>query len=283
MAVRPVGSNQGRGAARGSRRGTRRRGSASAGWIALPRIHEARIVAWAQSFLYAGASALLLLVADIFPAYWYLSSIALTPFLYRIAQADRPEALRLGCLLGFIFFGVRMADAMLVTPVHAMAILLSSTAALALFAWTLCRAKQVWGFNPIVVGLVWVIFELALIRIGWTRGVFPGMELGAGFLYKAAVLFGFLAVSFVIVLFNSILIAAVNAVVSLARARGVVVLEGEGNWDLLSTPGLVAQRLLLVAEGRAPPGFLTEAPERELEGRRLHRWLKCETEDCIER
>jgi hypothetical protein len=152
------------------------------------------------------------------------------------------------------FFGVRIADAMLVAPVNAMAVLLFSTAALALFAWTLCRAREMWGFNPLVVALVWVICELGLIRVGWIRGVFPGMELGAGFLYKTSILFGFLAISFVIVLLNSILIAAVNAVVSLARARGVVVLEGEGNWDLLSTPGLVAQRLLLVAEGRGPPG-----------------------------
>lgn len=257
MAVRPKVSNQGRGAARPNLGLCRQW---HAGRIAPLHIPEERLVAWAQSFVFAGASALLLLGADFFPKCWVLSFIALTPFLYRIAQADRLEALRLGCLLGLTFFGVRIADAILVAPVQAIAVLLGSTGLLVLSAWTLCRAKEAWGFNPLVVALIWVICELGLIRLGSIRGLFPAAEFGVGLLYKTAVLFGFLTVSFVIVLINSILIAAVNAVVSLARARGVVVLEGEGNWDLLSTPGLVAQRLLLVAEGRAPPGELLQDP-----------------------
>ena len=54
------------------------------------------LAAWAESFMFAGTSALLLLVANLFPHYWYVSFFALTPFLYRIIKASPGESLRLG-------------------------------------------------------------------------------------------------------------------------------------------------------------------------------------------
>ena len=198
-------------------------------------------------------SALLLSLADLIPAYWYLSFVALIPFLYKVTRASDAEAVRLGFLFGLALFGVRIADSLASSLLGAASVFLLGIGIFAGFGWTVARARRYWGFNALVVALIWVVFEVGLVWLGLARTVFPEAGLTTGFLCKAAVLFGFLAASFIIVLFNALLLAAFDAVVSLARARGQAVTEGEGIWDLLSPPGLVAQRLLLVAEGRGPP------------------------------
>jgi len=67
----------------------------------------------AANFLFAGSSAFLLLCANLFPDFWYLSFFALTPFLWRIVKVENPElcrrtdsktAFQLGFLFGFSFF-----------------------------------------------------------------------------------------------------------------------------------------------------------------------------------
>lgn len=213
-----------------------------------------RALVWARSFLYAGASATLLLVASLFTEYWYLSFIALTPFLFRISRADRGEALRLGLLLGLVYFGIRAADFAIDEPLYAVGLWAFGTGVLALFAWIVGVAKEARGFNPLLIAFLWVILELGLMRLGHVRGVFAEMAFESGCLHKAAILLGFLTVSFVIVLFNSILIAAFNAVASLAGARPAVGSGTKERWDLRPFRRLVPQRLYLASESRAPPG-----------------------------
>jgi hypothetical protein len=58
----------------------------------------------AGNFLFAGSSACLLVVANLFPHYWYLSFFALTPFLWRIIRLDALGALQLGLFLVSVSF-----------------------------------------------------------------------------------------------------------------------------------------------------------------------------------
>ena len=209
--------------------------------------------AWAVSFLYAGSSALLLLVANLFPAYWYLSFVALAPFLYKSSRSDQVEGLRLGFFLGITFLTVSGIDAIAVSPVAAALKIVLGTGLFSLFGWTVGWARQRFGFNPFVVALLWVAFESGLVRLGFDNGLFAEASLSASFFHSIATLFGFLIVALIIVLVNSLLIVALEVAVSFARARGHVTTEGKSNWDLIPSPGLVAQRLWLVAEGRGPP------------------------------
>jgi len=210
----------------------------------------------ASSFLFSGSSALLLLVADFFPHYWYLSFFALTPFLYRIVRVKPRCALQLGILFGLSFLTIRELGAFTAAPLTAALTITFGTALFAIFGWTIAKLKEKFGFNPLAVALLWVLFELVLVRFG-TRTILSESEGSltnfSTLFHGWAVLFGLLAVSFVIVLVNSILVFAIHKAIIVAKARGQCVWEIGRIWDLSPIPGLFAQKVYLVPEGRGPP------------------------------
>ena len=212
-----------------------------------------RGIAWAEDFLFAGSSALLLLSACLWPDLWFLSFLALVPFLHRVIRAHPVQALRLGVLLGVSYFTINLANPLWT---HTAATLLKLGVAIALcgaFGWTVAVVRRHYGFNPLTTALLWVVFELVLIRAGFAHGLLAELNVGSGLLLRSAILFGFLAVSFIIVLCNAILVLAIDTAMALARARGTVYPESERTWDPFLTPGLAAQRLYLAAANRAPP------------------------------
>jgi len=223
------------------------------------------LVIWAESFIFAGTSALLLLIANLFPDYWYFSFFALTPFLYRIIKATPKESLRLGFLFGLSFFSVSLIDLRIGSPVPSVLILLFGTILFALFGWAVGWARKHWGFNPSIVALLWVGLEIGLVKLGCAQslglgmgGLFGKAELSHPLLHGLAGLFGFLTVSAIIVLLNSLLVLLIVNTLELTRPRGKTIQEEKRIWDLSSTPGLFAQKVYLVPEGRAPP-----CPRRE--------------------
>ena len=220
------------------------------------------LVIWAESFIFAGSSALLLLVANLFPEYWYVSFFALTPFLFRIIKATPSESLRLGFLFGLSFFAVSVINCPVVSPYSSLLKLLSGTGLFALFGWTVGWARHRWGFNPSIVALLWVGLEIGLVKLGmnqngsylgFVRGLLGEGEFSHPFFAGLVALFGFLTVSALIVLFNSLLVLLLLKTLEVTRPRGRTVQEDERVWDLLSTPGLFAQKIYLIPEGRAPP------------------------------
>ena len=214
---------------------------------------KASRAAWCESFLFAGMSALLLLLASFFSEYSFLSLVALTPFLYRISKAELSESIRLGFLLGLAFLSVTLANNLVTDPLPAILKLLYGTALFTLFAWTLWRARTAFGFNPIITALIWVGFELSAVKLGLVRGLLGSAEFSIQHLNGLVVLFGFIIVSFVIVLLNSLLLIAVEKAVSLARARGTASCESGRIWDLYFSPGLFVQKFYLVPDMRGPP------------------------------
>jgi len=215
------------------------------------------LVTWAESFIFAGSSALLLLVANFFPEYWYVSFFALTPFLYRIIKASPLESLRLGFLFGLSFFAVSVIDSPESSPTfHSLLKLLSGTGLFALFGWTVgwaSRRWRDWGFNPAIVALLWVGLELGLVKLGFISGFFGEAEFSHPFFASLVTLFGFVTVSAIIVLLNSILVLTIEKILKIAGPQGKRVQEDERTLDFLSTPGLIVEKVYIVPEGRAPP------------------------------
>lgn len=229
---------------------------------------EPVLTAWAISFVFGGSSALLLLVANLFPAYWYFSFFALTPFLYRIIRAMPGESFRLGLLFGLSFFGASAAGSgefsFFLTTIR----LLCGTVLLASFGWSIGWARQRWGFNPSMVALLWVGLELSLAKLGFTSGLLGETALSHPMLYGLAGLLGLLAASAIIVLLNSLLAFALTKVVQ-AKGTGVKsAIEDTRTWDLLFALDFSIQKTYLVPEGRAPPfgSLLEECRRRPLAG-----------------
>ncbi len=225
--------------------------------VSEPVCGKPLLVAWADSFFFAGSSALLLLLVNLFPDYWYVSFFALTPFLYRIIKATPSEALKLGLLFGLCFFSVSAIDSPARSPLLPSVVkLLSGTALFALFGWTVgwaSRRWRDWGFNPCIVAVLWVGLEVGLVKLGFVGGLLKEMEFSQPFFGGLVALFGFLTVSAIIVLLNSLLVLLVLKTLAIKRPKGKTVQEDQRRWYLFSTPWVFAEKVYLVPEGRAPP------------------------------
>ena len=230
------------------------------------------LVTWAESFIFAGSSALLLLLANLFPEYWYVSFFALTPFLYRIIKATPSESLRLGFLFGFSFFGVSVINSPMSSPfLPSVLKLLSGTGLFALFGWTVGCARKRWGFNPLIVALLWVGLEMGLVKLGMNQnGSYLGIVSGSTslttfshpFFGGLVALFGLLTVSAIIVLLNSLLVLVILKTLAIKRPRGKTVQEDKRTWGVLSTPGFFPRKIYLVPQGRAPPNIIAGSLSR---------------------
>ena len=213
----------------------------------------ALVSARGENFLFAGSSAFLLLVANLFPHYWSLSFFALTPFLWRLIRVDALGALQLGFLFGFSFFSIYKLPGFLTAPVLTLLTVALGSVLFAIFAWAVARAKEKLGFNPVFVALLWVLFELALLKILITTAGENLQVHPTGFFHGLSVLFGFLAVTFLIVLVNSILVFAIEKIVSLAKARGAGSLGKIKCMGPCSHTRAFHQKVYLVLSGRSPP------------------------------
>ncbi len=227
---------------------------------------------WSEDYIFAGSSAFLLLVANLFPDYWFVSFFALTPFLYRIVKATPSGSLRLGFLFGLLFSGGLVVDSWMISPLLSLLKLLCGTALFAFFAWTLGWARERWGFNPFILVLLWVGLEMGLMRLGMNQnGLYLRFEDGLlgearfphSFFGGLVTLFVSLMVSGIIILLNSLLVLAIVNIFEVARHRGRPVQEGERISSLFCTPGLFSQRVYLVPESRAPPCIIGRSLPRK--------------------
>jgi apolipoprotein N-acyltransferase len=207
----------------------------------------------AEDFLYSGTSALLLLVANLFPGYWYFSFVALFPFLWRINKASTREAFRLGFLLGLTFFTFWSLDALLVTPASAILMIIGGTLLFALWGWAVGLTKQYFGFSPIIVSGLWVFFELGLIKFGYTSGLLTHSTPSTPFFLRLATLFGFGVISFIIVLLNSLLVKIIEHAVKIFKATGIEFTTKEIFWSFVESHKFFSQKFFLIPQLRGPP------------------------------
>jgi uncharacterized membrane protein len=208
---------------------------------------------WAESFIFSGSSALLLLVANAFHQYWYLSFFALTPFLLKTIKAEPKECLRLGFLLGLSFFGASAVNSLINTPLVSFLHLFAGTTLFALFGWAIGWARQRWGFNPTIVAVLWVGLELVFMRLGLVGGLLGEIGTSAPIFRGLIGLFGFLTISAIIVLLNSLLVLVLVKTIGISRTKAKTETEERNLWDFSFLHNLFTEKVYLVPEGRAPP------------------------------
>jgi len=208
---------------------------------------------WADSFVFAGGSALLLLLVNLFPEFWYFSFFALTPLLYRLIKATPGESLRLGFLFGVSYFSISVLHSVIVSPVPALVKLACGTTLFALFGWAVGLARHRWGFNPAFVALLWVGLEMGLLKLQFVNGLLGSVEPSHSFLGGLIALFGFLAAAAIIAFLNSLLVLAIVKILTIRNPRGKSAKEDQRFWGFFFAPGVSSQKVYLVPEGRAPP------------------------------
>lgn len=215
--------------------------------------NDSLLAIWAESYIFAGTSALLLLIAKLLPYYWYLSLFALVPFLYRIIKATPTESLRLGILLGISYFAVSVTDSLSVSPIFSLFKLLLGTGLFAVFGWTVGWARRHWGFYPCIVAMLWVGLEIGLAKLGFASGILGKAGFTNLFLDRLVGLFGFLVISAIIVLLNSLLTLAIVKTLEATKPKGNTLREIKRKWKHFFTCNISSKQVFIVPKGRAPP------------------------------
>jgi apolipoprotein N-acyltransferase len=211
------------------------------------------VLEWAESFLFAGGSALLLLLARLSPHFWYLSLFALTPFLYRIITSSPQKSPRLGFLFGLSFFGAYLGHSLVTAPFVHSPTLAAGTLLFSLFGWAIGWSRERWGFSASVAALLWTGLEIGLLRFGFAGGILAESGFSDPFLQGLVSLFGFLTVSALIVIVNSLLILAVLKTLEMVERWREAVEKEESKWYAASGLKSMPGKTHLVPEGRAPP------------------------------
>ena len=214
----------------------------------------ARGVVWAEDFLFAGTSALLLALSGLWPELRLLSLVSLTPFLYRVWWAAPLHALRVGLFFGCAYFlasllGFQHSATLLMVVRYAAAI-----GALGAFGWVMAVARRFWGLNPVFVAAFWVAVDWFIVQLGITGGILGTISLNSAHLSGLVMIWGFLSVAFVVILFNAILVLAWCVLTRRCNGASRRTLRAPRrhhaiNWDTPSLPWLA----IALTRGRAPP------------------------------
>lgn len=210
-------------------------------------------IIWAEDFIFSGTSAVLLLVVNLFQAYWYFCFLALVPFIYRISRASIISSFRLGFFLGISFFAASAIDSFLVVPFETGLKILSAVAILTLFAGSVGWIRQCFGFNPILIALLWAGFELGLVKLGFIDGLFGEARFSLPFFKGLAAIFGFIIVSTILVFANSLIVLAIEKIVALVKKGALAILLPERGRNLYFPCEVSVENLYLIPESRAPP------------------------------
>jgi len=212
--------------------------------------------AWAEDFIFAGASAALLLVVCLFKDYWYLSFLALLPFFYRISKSSFRSALRVGMLFGMTYFLNAEINSLMMQPGSAILNILAGIALCSILGMAINWAGRRWGANPLLISLIWVGFQFVDTRLMGGNTFFGNVEITLPFFNTLSTLFGFIIVSSIIVLANTILLLAVEKAFELERKRKHVISGGEKRCGFAQYRYILIDSVSLLPEGRAPPLFV---------------------------
>ncbi|UCD95563.1 MAG: hypothetical protein JSU69_05800 [Candidatus Zixiibacteriota bacterium] len=210
-------------------------------------------VGWAEDFVFAGLSTFLLLIAASFRTHWYLCFIALMPFIYRAGRASVLSSLRLGLLFGISFFVTSGIDSAITAGASVSLRIVSGVFLFAIFAGCLAWVRRRLGFNLILFALLWAAFEFVLIKLGFIHGLFGDLKFTVPFFAALGTVFGFVIVSFVIVLTNLLLALAIEKAIAQVKKARVVVYSDKRTWGWQLRNKFRIENLYLVPESRAPP------------------------------
>jgi hypothetical protein len=173
--------------------------------VKLLSIPRNPLIGYMDQFVFAGSTALLIGAAHLNPRLWFLTLFGLIPFLWRVARASPRGSVVLGILLGisygFLFragaplFGTGSVDRLLVFAL--------------LFGPYSLLVNQIIrhsGRNVIFLAASWLPVEYVLTCLCPAGCLFSLRETDSAFLLRICSLFGVLAVSFLIVLANVLIL-----------------------------------------------------------------------------
>ena len=206
-----------------------------------------------NTFIYAGSTALLLLMSQLYSAFWFFSFVALIPLLIKAFKSKKEEAILLGALFGLIYFTIHSLQIIDGNLFIILIKIIFGTILSTGFVYTVCLIKNNFRLNIILISILWVAFELILIKLGFIDSLLGGEILSQKYFYGISTLFGFLIISLIIVTFNALLIITVHKIIYLAKSQQAEMSVSGRIWNLYTEVGVFAGKYYLNPDSRGPP------------------------------
>jgi len=196
---------------------------------------------WAENFLCAGSSALLISVPHFYPELWFFSLFALVPFLWRVTRVSLKESLALGGLLAVSYAFVACSfDSWAFSGPHLLT-LVSLILLFAIYAAFVSAVKKHLGFNAIFIAALWLPIEYVISHYANLEYLFAVVPDESGLMFRFGSLFGLLMVSFVIVIVNALILTTLGRILRALRSRDAHTITIE-NLVVAPSGGLLFER-----------------------------------------
>ncbi len=214
---------------------------------------EDKTLQFLEDFLGAGTSALILSVAHIYPAYWFISLFALLPLFWRLTRANLTRSVVLGISLAGCYAFVAFFAEVLLFPWTFLVKFLLLSLIFSAFAITVNRTKKYLGFNAFLIPFLWLPLEYVLSHYAHLGSIFAFPEVNSILLIRIGSLFGVLMISFVVVLINSLFLILLKRLVqALSSRKTLPVKEDKGLYPAFKHI-ILQKRWYDFHDPRAPP------------------------------
>ena len=161
----------------------------------------------------------MLVSANKYPDFWYLSFVALIPFLYKASRISGARAIKLGFLFGLIFCTLSNIDIVYSLRPEGFFNILLGISVFVLFSFLVSRISSSIGFNPVIIATLWVLLELTLFQLGYSPELLTGTTAGGRLVQKTSIIFGLVSISFIVLLINGLLIAGFDRVLGCFKVK----------------------------------------------------------------
>lgn len=218
--------------------------------------HNDSSLRFLNHFLCAGSSALILSIAHIYPEYWFVSLFALVPFLWRLNRVSLSGSIVLGIILASCYTFVAFTGEILVAPSAFLFKLFCLSLIFSIFGITVNRVRKHIGFNPVFIAALWLPLEYILTHSTSLGNIFALSNISSGFMVRFASLFGFLMLSFSIVLINSLILMFIEHIGRRVFSKGKIRFAKEKQWYRQFKNIIIFKRWYHFLDPRAPPLYL---------------------------
>ena len=207
------------------------------------------IIRLLENFLCAGSTALLIPIAYLDPALWFISLLALVPFLWRCTRVSLLESVALAGVLATSYGFVTVPVASWAAPAAFVFKLLSLSLLFVVLGVTANRLSKRIGLRFILLTISWLPLQYALSRCAYLGSILALSETDPTLLIRIGSLSGALLISLAIVVINWLLVVLLEHAIRVLfsgstfciescrrqyRSFKVIVLEKR--WDYLPEP-----------------------------------------------
>ncbi len=214
---------------------------------------RARLASALETFLYAGTSALLLALVQLYPGLWFLSLLVLVPFLWAGVRAGLTRAIGLGLILAGCYVAVAYPVELWTTPDTFLLKLVALSLIFSIYAISVNRLWRHIGVNAVLMAATWLPLEYALSQHSGLGSIFAFSGAEPVLVMRVGSLFGLLVVSFIVVLVNWLILIVLGDVVRALLSGSALIIQDDNPPQLSFADLLPEKRWYYSLAPRDPP------------------------------